>query len=107
MSTLVLRATSNTCGSGLARDGDPTGDIDVECANVIAGKPAPTGFSTGHKVVIDAVLNVGASLLAIVVCQATSMLNVPAASRAGSLPQTCTFQSSTRRSLPLNGAMSF
>ncbi len=33
-----------TCGSGLARDGSVSDNITVECADSIAGKPAPTGF---------------------------------------------------------------
>jgi hypothetical protein len=31
-----------SCGSGLARDGGLSGDIDIECAGLIAGQPAPT-----------------------------------------------------------------
>ncbi|MGY2263381.1 hypothetical protein ACW9JE_30605, partial [Pseudomonas sp. SDO55104_S430] len=31
-----------TCGGGLAREGVVSGDIDVECAGLFAGKPAPT-----------------------------------------------------------------
>ncbi|QHF34735.1 hypothetical protein PspS19_18660 [Pseudomonas sp. S19] len=34
--------THQTCGSGLARDGGVSGSIDVDCAGLIAGKPAPT-----------------------------------------------------------------
>ncbi len=30
-----------TCGGGLARDGGVSGDINVDCAGLIAGKPAP------------------------------------------------------------------
>ncbi|POA47677.1 hypothetical protein C1893_14605 [Pseudomonas sp. MPR-ANC1] len=33
-----------TCGSGLARDGGVSGNDNVGCAGLIAGKPAPTGF---------------------------------------------------------------
>ncbi|KAE9647028.1 hypothetical protein EJA70_06130 [Pseudomonas sp. PB103] len=31
------------CGSWLASDGGLSDNIDVECAGLIAGKPAPTG----------------------------------------------------------------
>ena len=34
--------THQTCGSGLARDGGVSGNIDFDCAGLIAGKPAPT-----------------------------------------------------------------
>jgi hypothetical protein len=34
---------TNHCGSGLARDGVLTFNMDVECQIAIAGKPAPTG----------------------------------------------------------------
>jgi hypothetical protein len=33
-----------SCGSGLARDGVVTCNIDGDCPCAIAGKPAPTGF---------------------------------------------------------------
>jgi hypothetical protein len=33
-----------TCGSGLARDSGGSANINFDCAAVIAGKPAPTGF---------------------------------------------------------------
>jgi hypothetical protein len=33
----------NPCGSELARDGGRSGNIDVACTGLIAGKPAPTG----------------------------------------------------------------
>ncbi|MCH4876603.1 hypothetical protein EQV97_04285 [Pseudomonas sp. TMW22090] len=36
---------SPPCGSGLARDDGVSGDADVECAGLFAGKPAATGLS--------------------------------------------------------------
>ncbi|MCE6979174.1 hypothetical protein EI534_17700 [Pseudomonas frederiksbergensis] len=41
--TQNLYSPTNQCGSGLARDGGLTDNIDVECTGLIAGKPAPTG----------------------------------------------------------------
>ncbi|KAE9648965.1 hypothetical protein EJA71_03835 [Pseudomonas sp. PB106] len=38
------RYTTNPCGSWLASDSGVSGNRDVCCADVIAGKPAPTGF---------------------------------------------------------------
>ncbi|WP_367375031.1 hypothetical protein [Pseudomonas lini] len=35
----------NPCGSGLARESGVSGDINVDCDAVFAGKPAPTGSS--------------------------------------------------------------
>jgi hypothetical protein len=32
------------CGSGLARESGVSGDININCAAVFAGKPAPTGI---------------------------------------------------------------
>ncbi len=40
----MIRARRITCGSGLARDGVLSGNVDVGCAGLFAGKPAPTGF---------------------------------------------------------------
>jgi len=41
-----LIAQRNPCGSGLARDGGVSGDIDAGCDGLFAGKPAPTGSKT-------------------------------------------------------------
>ncbi|WP_395601320.1 hypothetical protein AB4P97_15780 [Pseudomonas sp. A1230] len=38
------RDTADPCGSWLASDSGVSGNEDVCCADVIAGKPAPTGF---------------------------------------------------------------
>jgi hypothetical protein len=35
---------TNSCGSGLARDSGGSVNINGGCADVIAGKPAPTGY---------------------------------------------------------------
>ncbi|PTT29460.1 hypothetical protein DBR18_13010 [Pseudomonas sp. HMWF021] len=35
--------TADYCGSWLASNGGGSVDIDVDCAGLIAGKPAPTG----------------------------------------------------------------
>jgi len=75
------------CGSEPARESGVSCGDDVECAGAFAGKPAPTGVSVALKVVGLPRIIVGAGLLAKAVCQAVMMLNVPAPSRAGSLPQ--------------------
>ncbi|RAI62626.1 hypothetical protein DOZ80_29890 [Pseudomonas fluorescens] len=36
-------------GSGLAREGAVSVNISIGCADLIAGKPAPTGSFSGHK----------------------------------------------------------
>jgi CyaY protein len=41
------RNSARPCGSGLARDGGGSADIDAEVAGPIAGKPTPTGFGVG------------------------------------------------------------
>ncbi|NTZ94193.1 hypothetical protein FCH79_02510 [Pseudomonas koreensis] len=40
----VFRVSTAPCGSWLASDSGGSVDNDVDCADVIAGKPAPTGF---------------------------------------------------------------
>jgi len=88
-----LRRTQNLgtpqipCGSWLASDGGVSGDDDVECMGPIAGKPAPTVNCGDHKIRVIHTSPVGAGLPAMAVCQAMEMLNVWAASRAGSLLQ--------------------
>ncbi len=82
----MLCTPQTPCGSEPARDSGGSVQEDVGCAGVIASKLAPTGFC----VVLDAVRRrprVGASLLAMAVCQSRRMLDVPPSSRAGSLPQ--------------------
>ncbi len=76
------------CGSGLAREGVRSGDISVGCAGLFAGKPAPTGYC-GWSQDSGSLKSktVGASLLAMAVGLPTSLLNVPASSRASPLPQ--------------------
>jgi|RhiMetStandDraft_4_1073278.scaffolds.fasta_scaffold509397_1 hypothetical protein len=39
-----LKNTATPCGSGLAREEDGTFNIDADCADAFAGKPAPTGL---------------------------------------------------------------
>jgi len=41
-------AGGNPVGAKLARDGGVSGDIDVECAGLFAGKPAPTVDPDSH-----------------------------------------------------------
>jgi hypothetical protein len=43
--TCYLRTTQSPCRSWLASDDGVSGDIDVGCAGLIAGKPAPTVFA--------------------------------------------------------------
>ncbi|MNV71876.1 hypothetical protein D3C71_1649190 [compost metagenome] len=49
--TIDALVTDHTkpCGSGLARDSAGSDTLDVECDGLIAGKPAPTGFSEAFK----------------------------------------------------------
>ena len=47
------RRSDNLVGAGLARDGVSTGNIFVECAGLIAGKPAPTRFVLGELLEAD------------------------------------------------------
>ncbi|CAI8702548.1 hypothetical protein EMIT0P176_100132 [Pseudomonas sp. IT-P176] len=75
------------CRCGLARDGGESGTIDVEWAGPIAGKPAPTVVLGCSKILGTPTQPVGAGLPAMAVCQALSMLNGPAPSRASPLPQ--------------------
>ncbi|SDT52535.1 hypothetical protein SAMN04490206_3510 [Pseudomonas umsongensis] len=75
------------CGSGLARDDEVSGDANVECAGPFASKPAPTRIAGVHDTCTPHNTPVGAGLPAMTECQAMQMLNVPAPSRAGSLPQ--------------------
>ncbi len=57
------------CGSWLASDGDGSGDTDVECAGLIAGKPAPTGILEWQWIFGSTHNPVGVSLLAMAVAQ--------------------------------------
>jgi len=75
------------CGSGLARDGGVSGNKGVGCAGLIASRLAPTVVPGCHKDLCTTKPPVGASLLAMAVCQATEMLDVLASSRASPLPQ--------------------
>ncbi|AWY40195.1 hypothetical protein DKY63_09945 [Pseudomonas putida] len=62
--------------------------MDVECAGLIAGKPCSHRVWGGWQNLCTTTdLPVGASLLAMAGWQAILMLDVPASSRAGSLPQ--------------------
>ncbi|RON33624.1 hypothetical protein BK664_24300 [Pseudomonas brassicacearum] len=74
-------------GAKLARDGIVSDDINGECTGIIASKLAPTVTSAGLKIYVQSLPPVGASLLAMASCQATTIVNVPASSRASSLPQ--------------------
>ena len=68
----------NPCRSWLASDDGLSVNINIECTCSVCGK-TESGQTTWNPV--------GASLLAMAVGQPTSLLNVPASSRAGSLPQ--------------------
>ncbi|CAH0283988.1 hypothetical protein SRABI06_04030 [Pseudomonas brassicacearum] len=41
--------TTIPCGSELARDSGPSGNINTDCYTAIASKPTPTECSTAHK----------------------------------------------------------
>ncbi|TWC25952.1 hypothetical protein FBY09_1531 [Pseudomonas sp. SJZ101] len=78
------------CGSGLARESGGSACSDVECAAVIASKPAPTWVvRIAHRPLAHPRSPVGAGLLAKAVGQLAVMLNVLPSSRAGSLPHGC------------------
>ncbi len=49
VSSTNIASDTKPVGAWLARDGGVTGDIDVGCAGLFAGKPAPTGFCVVHK----------------------------------------------------------
>jgi hypothetical protein len=49
MSIQTLRATENTCGSGLARECGVSFNINAEGAGLFASKPAPTGSVFTYK----------------------------------------------------------
>jgi len=78
--------TNNPCGSELARESGGSVWCDVECTAIFAGKPAPTWVLGCSQIRRSPLIPVGASLLAKAVGQFDVMLNVPALSRAGSLP---------------------
>jgi len=42
--TQISRPTQFNCGSGLAREGAVSANINAGCTDVFASKPAPTGF---------------------------------------------------------------
>ena len=45
----ILYTPHQTCGSGLARDGSGSGNINVGCADLIASRLAPTVNLVAHK----------------------------------------------------------
>ena len=57
----VLCSLEIKCGSEPARDGGLSAAGDVACEVLIAGKPAPTGFSGEHKICVAPKSIVGAS----------------------------------------------
>ena len=74
------------CGSGLARESAGSGAVDCGCADVFAGKPAPTGpLSCSRSVSIAE--TVGAGLLAKALGQAQWIVDVLTPSPASQLPQ--------------------
>ncbi len=83
----ISRPTPINCGSGLARDSEVSVNINAGCTGLIASKLAPTGFSGVLRFGVRHKSTVGAGLPAIAEGQSTSMPDVPASSRASSLPQ--------------------
>ncbi|MBA1381621.1 hypothetical protein FHK92_28180 [Pseudomonas brassicacearum subsp. neoaurantiaca] len=78
----------NPCGSELARESGGSGDIDVGMRRPLREQArSHNGFVVWHGIASLCKTPVGASLLAKAVGQATLMLDMPAPSRAGSLPQ--------------------
>ena len=92
----ISRPTPINCGSEPARDGGVSADINAGCAGFIASKLAPTMFEGVLRFRVRHRSTVGASLLAMAECQSTSMLDVPASSRASSLPQVSVASTNTR-----------
>ncbi|MNV40742.1 hypothetical protein D3C71_1323580 [compost metagenome] len=75
------------CRSELARDGGVSVAINVGGDGLIASRLAPTGFCGEHWICGWQKSSVGASLLAMAVCQSPWVLDVLTSSRASSLPQ--------------------
>ncbi|MNF88851.1 hypothetical protein D3C84_713540 [compost metagenome] len=48
----IVCGRKSKCGSGLAREGGVSGDGDVGCAGLFAGKPAPTGIFGEHRICV-------------------------------------------------------
>ncbi len=96
-----LMSTAGPCGSELARDSGGSACGEAGCARdnggsacgeagwagAFASRLAPTGFGVGSGCCGHPQSLVGASLLAIAVGLLVVRLDVPASSRAGSLPQ--------------------
>jgi hypothetical protein len=65
-----------------------SGEIDSDWYGLIASRLAPTvWFPVGHRFCVHLGFVVGASLLAMAVCQSTLMVTAMASSRASPLPQ--------------------
>ncbi len=84
-------AFDRLCRSWLASEGGASGDAQAGCTAAIPSKLGPTGDLRRTQILRSLTIKtVGASLLAMAVCQAMHMPHVPASSRAGSVPQgTC------------------
>ncbi len=82
----LVFGTVSSVGAKLARDGGGSAGLDVGCAGLFAGKPAPTLDLQWAEACVLHRSPVGASLLAIAECQLAWVLDVPTPSRAGSLP---------------------
>ncbi|MNV40741.1 hypothetical protein D3C71_1323570 [compost metagenome] len=75
------------CRSELARDGGVSVAINVGGDGLIASRLAPTGFCGEHWICGWQKSSVGASLLAMAVCQSPWVLDVSTHSRVSPLPQ--------------------
>jgi len=74
------------CGSELARESAVSGAVDCGCADAFAGKPAPTGISPCSKSVSTAE-TCGSGLAREGAVSGAAIVDVPAPSLAGQLPQ--------------------
>ncbi len=82
----IIHVRRKNCRSWLASDSGLSVNIDVGGTGLIASKLAPTGLVPFESFMSDA-KTVGAGLPAMAACQSTSMLDVPASSRASLLLQ--------------------
>ncbi len=81
-------AHDQNCRSEPAGDGGVSGDAHATCAGLFPSRLGPTGdLRRTQNLRSTAIQTVGASLLAMAVCQAMLMPHVPASSRAGSVLQ--------------------
>ncbi len=99
---------SPSVGAKLARDSGLSGSINIECAAIFASKPAPTlVLRHAQKPMLTAAPMWEQSLLAIAVCQATSILTASPPSRASPPPtgfEACT-KTNAHRSPPVGAKL--